>query len=349
MENLKYARNIGNKTVNFDLNLRVREAKRKPSDLDVKLDDLIHFLLNNEKRLKLVVPNKLDSAKIFCYRGLMTCIACTPYENQEPWKIVAILFRGDIYLCARYTEQKIAQKKCMTEKDKLFTSWGYKFEQYMLSVKPHLDPNPEVPVDETEEFSLVLTTNLNKHNIIYGAEMDGIRCDKKKVDEAPDSFDDIIKYLSDKEFVELKTNRHIERANQDRNFRRFKAKKWWCQSFLVGIETIVCGFRNDDGIVEELKVFNVSDLPKMSRNFWDPKVCFNFLDTFFTFVKRCLVRHIKIKHGESSLNNLQTLPLVSLVFEWSPGSPVKVSPDCNHDEDPILPEYFLKTFGKCER
>ncbi|XP_045508957.1 decapping and exoribonuclease protein-like isoform X2 [Colias croceus] len=306
LENLKYARSLCEKKVELDLNKCINEVKRKPPDLDVKLNDLLSFLLKNE--IRFMKTNNLESALIFCYRGLMTCVACTPYENREPWKIVALLYQD----------------------------------------KPDIEPNPDVPLDETEEFSLVFTTNLKNHKIVYGAEMDGIRCDKQYIDavnisEEPDY---IIKYLLDKEFVELKTSRHIEFANQDRNFRRFKAKKWWCQSFLAGVETIVCGFRNDDGIVEELKVYKVADLPKMCRKFWDPSVCLNFLETFFTFVKRCLAREVKRKYGDNATNNLQGLPLISLLFEWSPGSPVQVSNDYNHDDDPILAEWFLKTFGK---
>ena len=34
--------------------------------------------------------------------------------------------------------------------------------------------------------------------------------------------------------------------------KKFKQIKWWCQSFLVGVPTIVCGFRDDDGIVEKV-------------------------------------------------------------------------------------------------
>ncbi|XP_038209379.1 decapping and exoribonuclease protein-like [Zerene cesonia] len=348
LENLKYARSICDKKVEFDLNKRINEVKRKPPDLDVKLNDLLSFLLKNEIRLNFMKSNNFESALIFCYRGLMTCVACTPYENDEPWKIVALLYQGNIYLCARDTEEKKARKNNMSEKDKLFTSWGFKFEQYMLSDKPDMEPNPDAPVDETEEFSLVFTTNLKNHKIVYGAEMDGIRCDNKKIDtinicEEPDH---IIKYLLDKKFVELKTNRHIEFANQDRNFRRFKAKKWWCQSFLAGVETIVCGFRNDNGIVDELKVYKVADLPKMCRKFWDPSVCLNFLETFFTFVKRCLSREVKQKYGDKASYNLHALPLISLLFEWSPGSPVQVSNYYNHDDDPILSEMFLKTYGK---
>ncbi|KAL0895670.1 hypothetical protein ABMA27_011749 [Loxostege sticticalis] len=349
LENLMFAKCVQNKKVQFDLNLHSEKAIRKPNDRDVKLDDLSYFLVQNETRLDFPLETQLNNCKIFCYRGLMTCVACTPYENREPWKIVAILHKGNIYLCARDTEEKLIQKRNMTEQDQKFTSWGYKFEQYMLSEHPDSEPNPDVPVDETKEFSLVLTTNLNQHTIVYGAEMDGIRCDKSSGPPAPDAergAEEIINYLSDKEFVELKTNRHIQFARQETSFKRFKTKKWWCQSFLVGIDTILCGFRDDNGIVEELKVFPVRELAKMSERFWKPNVCFNFLDTFFTFVKRCLSRKIKHLHGEQGLKNLQMLPMISLLLEWKPGMPVMVSENYAYEDDPIFPQYFLDNYRK---
>ncbi|XP_045455022.1 decapping and exoribonuclease protein-like [Melitaea cinxia] len=348
IENVKYAQRIYEGKVNFDLNLNLDKAKRKPPDLDVKLTELLKFLVEHRVRLNFSLHSKLDDARFFCYRGLLTCIACTPYENKDPWKIVAILFQGNIYLCARDTAEKISQKMCMSERDKQFTSWGYKFEQYMLSDKPDGQPNPNLPVDETEEFSLVFATNLNRHKIIYGAEMDGIRCDKMPVSPVPQSNNPeaIIQYLSSKEFIELKTNRHIEFSRQEKNFKRFKTKKWWCQSFLVGVDKILCGCRNDNGIVEELKLYKISDLPRISKRLWDPNVCFNFLDTFLTYVKRCFARKIKQKYGEEFINKLQEIPLISLLFEWYPKSTVHVSDDYSHEDDPILHDWFLTSFGK---
>ena len=46
---------------------------------------------------------------------------------------------------------------------------------------------------------------------------------------------------------------------------RYKAIKWWAQSFMVGIEKIVCGFRDDDGIVHRLQNYTVQDLPKYCK------------------------------------------------------------------------------------
>lgn len=133
LENLMYATCVRDNKVHLDLNLHMDKAIRKPADRDVRLDDLLYFLVQHEARLNFPIEKNLDNCKIFCYRGLMTCVACTPYENREPWKIVAILHKGNIYLCARDTEEKLIQKRNMTEQDLKFTSWGYKFEQYMLS------------------------------------------------------------------------------------------------------------------------------------------------------------------------------------------------------------------------
>ena len=41
--------------------------------------------------------------------------------------------------------------------------------------------------------------------------------------------------------------------------------KWWAQSFLVGVPKIVCGFRNDDGIVKTLQTFKTTDIPRETQ------------------------------------------------------------------------------------
>jgi len=39
--------------------------------------------------------------------------------------------------------------------------------------------------------------------------------------------------------------------------------KWWAQSYLVGIPKIVCGYRDDNGIVHRLETFNTLGIPNM--------------------------------------------------------------------------------------
>ena len=46
---------------------------------------------------------------------------------------------------------------------------------------------------------------------------------------------------------------------------RFKLIKWWAQSFLVGIPKIVCGYRDDDGVVHRLEEMDVQTLPDLAK------------------------------------------------------------------------------------
>lgn len=132
---LKFAKCVESKSVSYDLNLQIEKTKRKREGLNEKIIHLLQFLMDQEKRLNFPVVNEMESARFFCYRGLLTCVACTPYENNEPWRIVATLHRGNIYLCALDTQEKIERVSKMTDKEKRFTTWGYKFEQFILSGK----------------------------------------------------------------------------------------------------------------------------------------------------------------------------------------------------------------------
>ena len=142
-----------------------------------------------------------------------------------------------------------------------------------LRISLFLDPIP--PVIESEEFCCMFRTRLGAHSIVYGAEMDGLEVNDR-LNGLTGDVDGID--LNGETFVELKTSRIVEHPGQvgwtgnfpekllhhhqnsvfqERTLKKFKQIKWWCQSFLVGVPTIVCGFRDDDGVVE--KVVQVQD------------------------------------------------------------------------------------------
>lgn len=70
-----------------------------------------------------------------CFRGLLTSICGTLYENKDGWIICATKYKSVIYLCAFDTERDVERREKMSEREKLMCSWGYKFEQYMTSGK----------------------------------------------------------------------------------------------------------------------------------------------------------------------------------------------------------------------
>ena len=93
------------------------------------------------------------------------------------------------------------------------------------------------------------------------------------------------KEKSPQSYVELKTSRIILTDRNKASFRRLalssstvppslifrhsccrhKLMKWWAQSFLIGVPKLVCGFRNDDGIIKSLQSFRISDIPKETQ------------------------------------------------------------------------------------
>lgn len=181
------------------------------------------------------------------------------YDVKEGWILRVVKFKGTLYLCSLDTEeQKIAEAN-LTVEHRNFQSWGFKFEKYLLTHDPKNPPDPLQPVNECEEFNCVFTTRLNNKKILFGGEVDGCYSDQKLAEPLP---------LDCLKFIELKTSKTVSNVHQRRTLEKYKFLRWWCQSFLVGIEDILCAFRNDNGIVESLKEYKVSEI---GRNY---RVCF---------------------------------------------------------------------------
>lgn len=268
--------------VKFDLNHGYENVIQKNEDIDEKLTHVLTFIAQNMP--KLLAPNanehtrKLLAADVVCFRGLLRLLMCTPYEQRENWIILAVKYRGTIYLCAEETEKHRKERRNRNATSKRILSYGFKFEQFMMSGRykskyiymtmiiesdsSFLDkfgerPNINVPVNENEEFCCMFRTRLGNHELLYGAEMDGIESDDA-VDLASADLDSL-------KFVELKVKLREERENQYRNYLRFKLRNWWCQSFLVNIKNIIMGTRNDKGIVDQVTRLDVRSIPKMAQ------------------------------------------------------------------------------------
>jgi RAT1-interacting protein len=65
----------------------------------------------------------------------MTKILGTPFENKEGWKLGAMLKNGTIYLRNIDTEESIQDRRNQAADPRRcqMTSWGYNFEQFLLS------------------------------------------------------------------------------------------------------------------------------------------------------------------------------------------------------------------------
>ncbi|KAH6928353.1 hypothetical protein HPB50_014912 [Hyalomma asiaticum] len=121
----------------------------------------------------------------------------------------------------------------------------------------------------------------------------------------------------------------------------FKLLKWWAQSFLVGIPRVLCGFRDDNGLVgtlEELAVLclgmeqiNASRFVSLTlQGMWSGAVCMNFCNELLSFIKK---------------QTTQDDPEVVYLFQYLPSSREIV---CTHLSEPgefsVLPDWYLQAF-----
>ncbi|KAF9572217.1 hypothetical protein EC968_010155 [Mortierella alpina] len=79
---------------------------------------------------------------------------------------------------------------------------------------------------------------------------------------------------------------------EKRRISAHKLLKFWAQSFLPGIPTLIVGFRDDDGNVVTVETFKTIEIPRLVRGkdgAWDTTICTNFLDGAFNFLRKIIV------------------------------------------------------------
>ncbi|WAR21017.1 DXO-like protein [Mya arenaria] len=138
------------------------------------------------------------------------------------------LHKGTYYLCECPTDQSLAKiKQMMGEKDEEMCGWGCKFEQYLTA---NSVPTPDMRYNNCETFYTVVKATIGSHTLVYSGEVDAVSTDEP--------------------FGE--------------HYVEYKLRNWWTQSVLVGVPEIVCGLRDDAGIVTKLQTYNTQDLPTMA-------------------------------------------------------------------------------------
>lgn len=218
--------------------------------------------------------NLVGRSDFVCWRGLLTRIGASPYDAggrfDDGCKIVAQKVGPVIYMYEFPTEQSLKKKEAADERQKLMQYWGMKFESY-LTARPGNHPDTDVPLNFNLEYGSVVSTKLGCHSLVFGGEVD---C----------SFQG-----NPKRYAELKTTREFSHEGQKRSFRKFKLLKWWLQSFLIGIDGILCGFRDDEGFVKRCNWFKVSEISRIikeDRDHWKPAACLTFLNLFLDFLQK---------------------------------------------------------------
>ncbi|XP_064609120.1 decapping and exoribonuclease protein-like [Liolophura sinensis] len=309
-------------SVNFNLREGYKDLIKKDESVKEFIDDLLRWVLvhkqlfvlrDSEGNLPSDETLKSLNTDFICWRGLLTKLLCTPFERRDGWLIAIILYRGTYYMCEYDTEERKHQKQRITQRQDEMCYWGWKFEQYLVADSPKKLPDTTGPVNNCEAYCTVVRSRLTSHSMVFAGEVDGL--DPKSTEPC--------------KYVELKTSREIDNRRQDENFKRFKLIKWWAQSFLPGVPTVICGFRDDSGVVHRLQTYKTLDIPAVAKDIndpWDAATCFNFLDKFFHFVKES----VKVDD-----------PRVVHLFSWSPGEDITCEDMGTDSEYSFLPHWYI--------
>ncbi|KAF9907355.1 Dom-3 Z [Linnemannia zychae] len=188
---------------------------------------------------------------------------------------------------------------------------------------PELTGRLDGIVDTNLQYCTVARTKIGNNSIIMGAEVDCTSEPKKAPPHNP---------LSN--YIELKTSRVISNAREQNNFEKHKLLKFWAQSFLPGIPTIIVGFRDDDGNVVTVETFKTMEIPRLVRGkegAWDTTICINFLDAVLNFLRK----QVKVDN-----------PRASYTIRWAP--PYKaIEVEYNGEgSSSFLTDRFLKSYNE---
>ncbi|CEF66738.1 Decapping and exoribonuclease protein [Strongyloides ratti] len=240
---------------------------------DEKINILLEWIISQTPAKYVDLKKICHDVDFVCFRGLLTKIGNSLYSENDTFRAVAKLYNGVIFLCEYPTEDELEKIANMSEKDKKFTYWGHKFEQYVTCGYKNSLPDTTTPVSAYDEYVGIFKAylegvgdNHDKISLIYGAELDCIDPKTGKL-------------------IELKTQYDTLNAS----FWRYKALKWWLQSFLVGINKIVVGYRDNDGIIKNVGVLPVSELTSGSKANFSAKLVMNYILKTLAVIKQAFI------------------------------------------------------------
>ncbi|CAM9212212.1 unnamed protein product [Ectocarpus sp. 6 AP-2014] len=205
-----------------------------------------------------------EAAHFITYRNNLNKILVTPYSKQK-WEMEVFKEGGVIYL------EVVMTNRNQGKLDRT-SYWGRRFETLcVLGVEgARLDELQRGPGDlPRPSYCGLYRSRLGSHNLLMGAEIDACRPGDPG------------------RFVEIKTTRLIRDSKDEQIFKKHKTLKYWAQCYLAGVRDIVLGYRDDHGIVRDVKSWTTDGLVESvdKNKHWDKDVCLNFADRCLSFLK----------------------------------------------------------------
>ena len=268
----QYSRTVdANPESNLRVLIDIGKAKQPPNyDLKVGYGEQTEKDRENEylgTLLECLTKENLVGKSDFVFRrGYLTDIGSSIIDanssKDSGLRIVAQRLNGVIYL----QEFELVETE-LAGLQKFQTYYGLKFESY-VAAQPNKEPDHRSPMDFNKEFLSTVMARLGSHSLIFAGEVDACMPGNSA------------------HYVEIKTRK----VNlNEHSFRKYKLFKWWLQSFLLGIDDILCGYRDDnEGLITEMSFYHVPDMPKKAKrekHSWNPEETMQYLNEFLDKVK----------------------------------------------------------------
>lgn len=253
----------------IDLSSGFKDFIQKDESKPQHLNELLQSIKHGEQ-----LRGEKINADIVTWRGIMTKLLCLPYNKTEDIDLNIVLFDGQVFMEEDHNLKRRKQRH-MNDKDRLMCYWGYKFEAMATLKKPwsqctreEIESRSGNAVNNIEQYGVVVKTGIGNLRIILGGEVDCVRDYKPTDGKNPLSH-----------YVELKTSQTVKSEFDARRFEK-KILKAWAQSFLLGVPTIIYGYRDQNGIVCSLEEFKTEELPAIVKKseFTPPDQKWNGMD-----------------------------------------------------------------------
>ncbi|KAA8492001.1 Decapping nuclease DXO-like, chloroplastic [Porphyridium purpureum] len=248
----------------------------------------------------------LANIDVISYRNNLNKIGLTPYNSRDAWHIDACLLERTLVLQIVMLPEPDAQPSQLR-----FEYYGYRFEQIATTrVSEHEERGDTVDAQHGEEFCSIVNFRLREARIALAAEID---CKETGIVRGHGAG-------SRANYTELKTSRVMENDRQRNNFYRYKAIKYWIQSYLAGVQTIRVGFRDDNGMLLRIEEMNTQSLASRSPNSplrhvaWDKFVCLQFMDDFLRFMRAELELEVERSQRNAAAPSEPSIPCLRFSF-----------------------------------
>ncbi|AET38313.1 decapping nuclease Ecym_2600 [Eremothecium cymbalariae DBVPG len=243
---------------NIDLTGGIKKFRDSMADSNVDHSTL-HGLLSTIQKYEERKEKKIK-ADIITFRGVMRKLISCALENPKYNKVSLYVVSFNEQLIIK-DATKVGQPSTGTDSIDYRNYYsGYKFEtlttlskSFSETPRQVLESRPKKIVSNGEQFVTVVRTGIGKCKLILGAEVDCV-FDFKEV-----GSDNL------KHYAELKCSKAVNTVADARTF-ELKLFKTWVQCFLVGINRIIYGFRDENCILKSVEEFSTQEIPVLLKN-----------------------------------------------------------------------------------